>query len=63
MEPEESTEELRELAEEREAVERDLAEASADEEEAAQHKRRAEKTRYLKEKLEERENSEKDVEQ
>jgi len=63
MEQEQTTEELKALALEREAAEQDLAESARDEEEAAQHQRRAEKTHYLRQKLEERERSERDVEE
>ena len=52
------TEELKVIQTEREAEERERAESSLDEDEAAQHERRADKARYLREKLEQREESE-----
>lgn len=52
------TEELKIIQVEREAAEREQAESALDEDEAAQHERRAEKARYLKEKLEDRAESE-----
>lgn len=52
------TEELKIVQVEREAAEREQAESALDEDEAAQHERRADKARYLKEKLEERAESE-----
>lgn len=52
------TEELRLEQERREADEQQRAETAPDEEESAQHERRAEKARYLREKLEERAESE-----
>ena len=52
------TEELKVIQTEREAEERERAQSALDEEEAAQHQRRADKARYLREKLEEREESE-----
>jgi hypothetical protein len=52
------TQELKLTQLERERAERRRAKAVADEEEAAQHDRRAEKARYLAEKLEERAESE-----
>ena len=61
MSGEQTTEELKALALEREAAEQELAKAASAEDEAAQHERRAEKTRYLREKLEERERSERDL--
>ncbi len=60
MQPDHTTKELKELAEAREAAEQKLVDAASDEEEAAQHLRRVEKTRYLREKLKEREKSEKE---
>ncbi|HEY2161507.1 MAG TPA: hypothetical protein VGH24_09390 [Solirubrobacteraceae bacterium] len=48
------TDELRKVQIRREAQEQELAQASDDEEETAEHERRAEKARYLREKLEER---------
>jgi hypothetical protein len=55
---EHTTEELKVIQTEREAEERERAESSLDEDEAAQHERRADKARYLREKLQEREESE-----
>jgi hypothetical protein len=52
------TEELKIVQADREAAEREAAKSAIDDEEAAQHKRRAEKARYLREKLEQREESE-----
>lgn len=63
MEPEHTTEELKALAQEREAAEEELAESAVNDTEAAQHSRRAEKTRYLRQKLEEREKSEREAEE
>ncbi|HEY6398553.1 MAG TPA: hypothetical protein VIX82_13975 [Solirubrobacteraceae bacterium] len=54
------TEELREAQRVREEAEEKLARLALDEGEAAQHKRRAEKSRYLRNKLEERAASERD---
>ncbi len=53
-----TTEELKLTQLEREEAERRRARTAPDEEEAAQHDRRAEKARYLAEKLEERAKSE-----
>jgi hypothetical protein len=55
------TEELRLLQGQREADEQQRADGSRDEDEAAQHERRAEKARYLREKLEERAQSEREL--
>ena len=52
------TEELKLTQQEREQAERRRAESSLDEDEAVQHERRAEKARYLAEKLEQRAESE-----
>jgi hypothetical protein len=52
------TEELKLTQVERERAERQRAEAVPDDEEAAQHERRADKARYLAEKLEQRAESE-----
>jgi hypothetical protein len=52
------TEELKITQLERERAERQHAESTPDEDEAAQHERRADKARYLAEKLEERAESE-----
>jgi hypothetical protein len=53
-----NTEELRLTQLEREEAERRRARSVPDEDEAAQHERRADKARYLAEKLEERAESE-----
>jgi hypothetical protein len=53
-----TTQELKLTQLERERAERRRAETAPDEDEVAQHERRAEKARYLAEKLEEREESE-----
>jgi hypothetical protein len=50
--------ELREQQRERERHEAELARASQDPDETAQHERRADKAAYLREKLEQREQSE-----
>ena len=52
------TEQLTTTQRERERAERSRAESAPDEDEAAQHERRADKARYLAEKLEERAESE-----
>ena len=52
------TEELKIVQIDREAAERERAASARDEEEAAQHERRADKARYLREKLEQRAESE-----
>jgi hypothetical protein len=52
------TEELKIIQAEREAEERERARSALDEDEAAQHERRADKARYLREKLEQRAESE-----
>jgi hypothetical protein len=58
------TEELKATQIEREAAERELAQKlPGDDEEAAQHERRADKARYLAEKLEERAEAERRREQ
>jgi hypothetical protein len=54
------TAELRKAQLTREAAERQHAERAPDEDEAATHERRAEKARYLREKLEERAESERE---
>jgi hypothetical protein len=54
------TEELKGAQRDREAVERDRARTAPDQQEAAQHERRADKARYLRQKLEERERSERE---
>ena len=56
-----TTQELRLEQFRREAEERDRAGASLDEEEADQHERRAEKAGYLREKLEERAEAEREA--
>jgi hypothetical protein len=53
-----NTEELKQAQIERAQAERRRAESVPDEDEAAQHDRRADKARYLAEKLEERAESE-----
>ena len=58
MTDEHKTEELKVIQTEREAEERKLAESARDEDELEQHARRADKARYLREKLEERAESE-----
>ena len=52
------TAELRRVQTERETAERESAREAADEDEAAAHKRRADKASYLRQKLEERAESE-----
>lgn len=63
MSPEEdpTTQELRLDQLQREATEHDRAEASPDPDEAEQHERRAEKAGYLREKLEERAEAEREA--
>ncbi len=61
MTDEHKTEELKVIQSEREVAEREQADSSLDEDEAAQHERRADKARYLKEKLEERAESERQL--
>ena len=58
MADEHKTEELKVLQAEREAAERNRAESAMDEDEVEQHERRADKARYLREKLEQRAESE-----
>lgn len=53
-----TTEELRAVQSEREDASRQAAERADSEEETAQHDRRAEKSAYLRQKLEEREQAE-----
>jgi hypothetical protein len=60
MPDENETERLREAQRAREEAEEKLARAALDEGEAAQHRRRAEKSRYLRNKLEERAESERE---
>ena len=52
------TEELKIVQADREAAEREAAESAVDDDEVAQHERRADKAHYLRKKLEEREESE-----
>ena len=61
MPDEPNTQELKLAQIEREQAERRRAEKVPDEEEAVQHERRADKARYLAEKLEERERSEREA--
>jgi hypothetical protein len=61
MTDEHKTEELKVIQSDREAAEREQAESALDEDEAAQHERRADKARYLKERLEERAESERQL--
>lgn len=58
MSDEHKTEELKVIQSEREAEERKRAQDALDEDEAEQHERRADKARYLREKLEQRAESE-----
>ncbi len=60
MAKERQTEELKAEQLRREADEQQLARTSADEDETAQHERRAEKARYLRQRLEERAESERE---
>jgi hypothetical protein len=55
-----NTEDLKQAQIEREQAERRRAETVPDEDEAAQHERRADKARYLADKLEERAESERE---
>jgi hypothetical protein len=59
-EPDPTTEKLRVQQQEREEREREKAEHSDLDDETAQHQRRADKAAYLREKLEERERSERE---
>jgi hypothetical protein len=61
MSEEPTTEQLQKVQLDREAAEQREAERAHDEDETAQHERRAEKARYLREKLEERAESERDA--
>ena len=63
MADEHKTEELKIIQSDREVAEREQAESALDEDEAAQHERRADKARYLKEKLEERAESERQLDE
>jgi hypothetical protein len=58
MSDEHDTEQLRAVQQDRAAAERRRAAQAEDEEEAAAHERRADKAEYLREKLEERADSE-----
>ena len=58
MSEEPETKKLREEQSRRAADEEERARATGDEQETAQHERRADKARYLKEKLDERAESE-----
>ncbi len=60
MPDENETNKLREAQRVRAEAEEKLTRLSSDEQEAAQHQRRAEKSRYLRNKLEERAASERD---
>ncbi len=60
MTEEQDTSELKQLQQEREEAESDQAETAATDDEAAQHQRRAEKAAYLRQKLEERAESERE---
>jgi hypothetical protein len=62
MPDEPTTEELKQIQSKRESDERKLACSAADERELAQHERRAEKARYLRDKLDERAESEREAE-
>jgi hypothetical protein len=55
------TEELRLTQAERERAERRMADEAPEEEETAQHERRADKARYLRQKLEKRAESEREA--
>jgi hypothetical protein len=55
------TRELRRAQARRECEERELAHAAVDEEEESQHARRADKAEYLRQKLEERAESEREA--
>jgi hypothetical protein len=60
VEEDPTTRELRERQAEREAVEREDADSADTDEGTAQHERRADKAEYLKEKLEERSDAERE---
>jgi hypothetical protein len=60
MSEESEIDELREAQREREEAESEQVASSATDDEAAQHRRRAEKAAYLREKLEERVESERE---
>jgi hypothetical protein len=61
MVPEPDTTRLKVQQRQREVAEQQLAGSAGEEEEAAQHERRAEKASYLRAKLEERERSERQL--
>jgi hypothetical protein len=61
VDPDPHTEELRLTQADRERAERRLADESPEEQETSQHERRADKARYLREKLEQRAESERDA--
>jgi hypothetical protein len=61
MHQEQDTEELKELQLQREADEQERARSAPDDPETAQHERRADKARYLRKRLEQREASEREA--
>lgn len=61
MSEEPETERLKETQQEREEAESEQAASAVTDDEAAQHQRRAEKAAYLREKLEERAESERNA--
>ena len=61
MHPEHDTEELRIKQLARERAERELADTAPEEAETAKHQRRADKASYLREKLDERAESEREA--
>jgi hypothetical protein len=63
MEQEQNTEELKQMQVQREADEQERARSAPDDPETAQHERRADKARYLREKLEQRAASEREREE
>ncbi|MFL5822532.1 MAG: hypothetical protein ACJ764_03730 [Solirubrobacteraceae bacterium] len=60
MESHDSADELADAQRDREEAEVEQARSASDDQEAAQHERRADKARYLREKLQERAESERD---
>ena len=62
MAPDPDTEELQAIQADRERAERQLADEAPEEDETAQHQRRADKARYLQDKLEKRAASEREAE-
>jgi hypothetical protein len=62
MDEEPTTQELRDEQLRRERLERERAQRAPNEDDAEQHARRAEKTAYLRERLEERERAERESE-